>query len=48
MACDGKLVGVVSFGMGCGRQGYPGIYARVATFVDWIESSITMYTLSSD
>ena len=39
MACEGKLVGVVSFGMGCGRQGYPGIYAKVATFVEWIESS---------
>ena len=39
MACEGKLVGVVSFGMGCGRQGYPGIYARVTKFVDWIESS---------
>lgn len=30
------LSGVTSFGVGCGRPAYPGIYARVAPHVRWI------------
>jgi|GEM_PF-196136 len=31
-----KIAGVVSWGNGCGLQGYPGVYARVSHFEDWI------------
>ena len=39
---DGKytLVGVVSWGYGCGMEGYPGVYARVTSVMPWIQNTI--------
>lgn len=34
--CHGKLVGIVSFGAGCGRPGYPGVYTRIENYDKWI------------
>ncbi len=29
-------VGIVSYGLGCGRRGVPGVYTRITTYVDWV------------
>lgn len=36
------LVGVVSYGSGCGRPGYFGVYADVYRFVPWIKSVLAV------
>lgn len=33
-----KLAGLVSFGYGCGRPLFYGVYARIANYVTWIET----------
>jgi len=33
--------GIISYGIGCGRKEFPGIYTRVAKYMDWILDNIS-------
>lgn len=36
LICDGRLAGIISWGVGCADPGYPGVYTNVSHFLKWI------------
>ncbi|RZC31910.1 Trypsin domain containing protein, partial [Asbolus verrucosus] len=37
LVCSDTLSGIVSYGVHCDRENYPGIYTEVAKYINWIE-----------
>ncbi len=45
LVCGDYQAGVVSFGEVCGDPKYPGVYAEVAHYIDWLKEKAGMFNI---
>ena len=42
-----QLVGITSYGYGCARAEYPGVYTRVSMYIEWIDEQLALLSSSA-
>lgn len=42
MSDDHRLIGIVSWGIGCAEPNFPGVFTKVSSYVDWIRKFSTV------
>nr|XP_034195938.1 trypsin 3A1-like isoform X1 [Osmia lignaria] len=40
LLCNGTQIGIVSWGKGCARPNFPGVYARLDLYLDWLNETM--------
>ncbi|GCB78591.1 hypothetical protein scyTo_0016839 [Scyliorhinus torazame] len=40
LVCNGKLEGIVSWGIGCAVRNYPGVYTEVYNYISWVRDTM--------